>query len=79
MERSASLDRSETADSLREASPRLRQDLVVALLTDRLLGGPWSEAVGAATLRAQAEALPAALDWDPDVLELVDLVDAATA
>lgn len=79
VEKAASLDRSRCADSPREASPRLRQDLVVALLTDRLLGGPWSQDVSAAELRAEAEALPAALDWEPDVVELVDLVRAATA
>lgn len=78
VERSASLAASASASSPREASPRLRQDLVVALLTDRLLGGPWSQVVSDADLRAEAEALPAALDGDPDVVQLVDLVTRAT-
>ncbi|MBX9243479.1 von Willebrand factor type A domain-containing protein [Actinotalea ferrariae] len=78
VERSASLVGSETAASPREASPRLRQDLVIALLTDRLLDGPWSEIVSDADLRAEAEALPRALDWDDDVTQLVDLVHRAT-
>lgn len=79
VERSATLVASECATSPREASPRLRQDLVVALLTDRLLGGPWSEVVTGDDLRAEAEALPLALDRDPDVTQLVDLVHRATA
>lgn len=78
VERSATLVGSECASTLREASPRLRQDLVIALLTDRLVGGPWSEQVSSADLRAVAETLPAALDWDPDVTQLVELVNRAT-
>jgi Ca-activated chloride channel family protein len=78
VERSATLNGSDCASSPREASPRLRQDLVIALLTDRLVGGPWSEQVSGDDLRAEAEALPAALDWDPDVTQLVDLVNRAT-
>ncbi|MCL3861700.1 von Willebrand factor type A domain-containing protein [Actinotalea sp. K2] len=79
VEASATLAGSACATSPREASPRLRQDLVVALLTDRLVGGPWSAIVSAADLRAEAEGLPAALDGDPDVTQLVDLVNRATA
>jgi len=78
VERSGALAGSACATSPREASPRLRQDLVIALLTDRLVGGPWSEQVSGTDLRAEAEALPAALDWDPDVTQLVDLVNRAT-
>lgn len=78
VEHAATLVGSETAASPREASPRLRQDLVIALLTDRLLGGPWSEIVSDADLRAEAEALPRALDRDDDVTQLVDLVHRAT-
>ncbi|MBD7918947.1 von Willebrand factor type A domain-containing protein [Cellulomonas sp. Sa3CUA2] len=78
VERSGSLDGSATATSPRDAAPRLRQDLVVALLTDRLVGGPWSAVVGAADLRAEAAALPAVLDGDRDVAQLVDLVEVAT-
>ena len=78
VERSSTLAGSACATSPREASPRLRQDLVVALLTDRLLDGPWSAIVSDADLRAEAETLPAALDWDPDVTQLVDLVNRST-
>lgn len=74
VERSASMADSASATSPREASPRLRQDLVVALLTDRLVGGPWSAIVSGADLRAEAETLPAVLDGDPDVTQLVKLV-----
>ncbi|GIG41356.1 vWA domain-containing protein [Cellulomonas phragmiteti] len=78
VERSGALAGPDCADSPREASPRLRQDLVVALLTDRLVGGPWSELISAADLRAESRTLPAVLDGDPDVAQLVDLVDRAT-
>lgn len=78
VERFATLASSACAASPREASPRLRQDLVIALLTDRLVRGPWSEQVSGADLRAEAEGLPAAVDWDPDVSQLVDLVNRAT-
>lgn len=78
VERSGTLSASDTASSPREASPRLRQDFVVALLTDRLTGGPWSEHVSDADLRAEAEGLTAALDGDADVAQLVDLVHRAT-
>ena len=79
VERSGSLVATDCAESLHEASPRLRQDLVVALLTDHLVGGPWSDVVSPAVLNAEARALPAALDGDPDVTQLVELVDLATS
>ncbi len=79
VERTSTLDGSECATSLREASPRLRQDLVVALLADRLVDGPWSRVVSAADLRAEADKLPGLLDGDPDVAQLADLVNEATA
>ncbi|MBF0687927.1 MAG: von Willebrand factor type A domain-containing protein [Cellulomonas sp.] len=78
VERSASLAGSGGDTSLREASPRLQQDLVVALLTDRLLGGPWSDVVSGADLRAQAQGLLRVLDGDADVAQLVELVDQVT-
>ncbi len=78
VERAGTLTADDCASSPREASPRLRQDLVVALLADRLVGGPWSEVVSDVDLRAEAETLPAALDGDADVAELVDLVHRAT-
>lgn len=79
VERSATLAGSACATSPREASPRLHQDLVVALLTDHLIGGPWSATVSGAEIRAEAAALPGALDGDPDVTQLVDLVRWATS
>lgn len=78
VERDASLRRSDCAPSPREASPRLRQDLVVALLTDHLTDGPWSQEIAPADLRAEARTLLAVLDGDTDVHELVDLVERAT-
>ena len=67
-----------TVPTMDEASPRLRQDLVVAMLTDHLTGGPWSECVSTGDLRAEAAALAEALDGDRDVTELVRLVERAT-
>lgn len=78
VERSGSLVASDCAASPREASPRLHQDLVVALLTDRLHGGPWSAMVSDADLREQAGTLTAALDGDPEVTQLVALVKRVT-
>lgn len=77
VERSGSLVATDCARSPREASPRLYQDLVLAMLTDHLVGGPWSEYVSAADLREAARALPTSVDRDPDVVELADLVDWA--
>jgi Ca-activated chloride channel family protein len=68
----------ECARNLDQASPRLRQDLVVAMLTDRLTGGPWSEWTDSEDLRELAAGLPASLDGDRDVAELVRLIDRAT-
>lgn len=79
VERTRELQDFECADTLDEASPRLRQDLVVAMLTDHLTGGPWSEWVSTRDLREEAGALPEALDGDRDVAELVRLVERATA
>ena len=78
VERDATLTRGDCASTPREASPRLRQDLVVALLTDHLTDGPWSQEIAPADLRAEARTLLAVLDGDRDVAELVELVDRAT-
>ncbi|HET7762420.1 MAG TPA: von Willebrand factor type A domain-containing protein [Phycicoccus sp.] len=79
VEREARLGGSDCVTDLAEASPRLHQDLVVAMLTDRLVGGPWSQWAGPEVLRAAAEGLPGRLDGDPAVAELVGLVDRVTA
>ncbi|GAB3075899.1 vWA domain-containing protein [Pedococcus soli] len=78
VERTGSLRDSECADTVDQASPRLRQDLVVALLTDRLMEGPWSQWTSASDLRELAATLPAAVDEDRDVAELARLVDKVT-
>ncbi|KGM10892.1 vWA domain-containing protein [Cellulomonas carbonis] len=75
VERTGTLSGADVATSLGEASPRLRQDLVVAVLTDRLVGGPWSSLVSDSDLRREAKALTGVLDGDPDVTQLVQLVD----
>lgn len=75
VERTGTLSDAECARDVAQASARLQQDLVVALLTDHLVGGPWSESGGTAELRRQAADLPERLDGDRDVAELVDLVD----
>ncbi len=79
VERSAELAGHECVTDLGEASPRLQQDLVVAMLTDHLTGGPWSERAGPDTLRRAADGLTDRLDGDRDVAELVDLVERTTA
>ncbi|GAA2169187.1 vWA domain-containing protein [Pedococcus bigeumensis] len=78
VERTRQLRDGECAPTLDQASPRLRQDLVVAMLTDRLTHGPWSQWVSVSDLRQEAASLPAALDGDRDVAELVRLVEQAT-
>lgn len=78
VERTRQLRDADCAPTVEQASPRLRQDLVVAMLTDRLTGGPWSQWTGPGDLREQAAALPASLDGDRDVAELVRLVDRVT-
>ena len=78
VERRAQLRGVECAPTIDLASPRLHQDLVVAMLTDRLTDGPWSRWVGPGDLREQAATLPTALDGDRDVTELVRLIDLAT-
>lgn len=79
IERTRELRDAECARTLDHASPRLRQDLVVAMLTDHLTSGPWSEWVSTGELREEAAALPQALDGDRDVTELVRLVQLATS
>ncbi len=78
VERTRQLRDTESAPTMEQASPRLRQDLVIAMLTDRLTGGPWSGWTGPEDLRQHAAALPAALDGDRDVAELVRLIDRVT-
>jgi Ca-activated chloride channel family protein len=78
VERSRRMADAECVTDLADASPRLQQDLVVAMLTDRLSGGPWSGSVDASTLREEAGALPGRLDGDRDVAQLVELVDLVT-
>ena len=58
VERTRQLRGAECARSLDQAAPRLRQDLVVAMLTDHLTDGPWSEWVSAGDLRELAAGLP---------------------
>ncbi|MBM6401233.1 vWA domain-containing protein [Phycicoccus sonneratiae] len=79
VERRAALTGDDCVTDLDEASPRLQQDLVVAMLTDHLTDGPWSERVDPSTLREAARSLPDRLDGDRDVAELVDLVERTTA
>ncbi|EWT02467.1 hypothetical protein N865_05090 [Intrasporangium oryzae NRRL B-24470] len=78
VERSRQLSDAECAPSIEHASPRLQQDLVVAMLTDRLTGGPWTQWTRPDDLRQRAAAVTASLDSDRDVAELVGLIDRAT-
>ena len=78
VERTRELRDADCAPTVEQASPRLRQDLVVAMLTDRLTGGPWSRWTGPGDLREQSAALPASLDGDRDVAELVRLIERVT-
>ena len=78
VEHTRQLRDSQCAPSLGQAAPRLRQNLVIAMLTDRLTGGPWSRWTGAADLRNEAAALTDSLDSDRDVAELVRLIDRVT-
>ena len=59
------------APDLAAAAPRLHQDLVIAMLTDQLTRGPWSQWLSPEEVRAAAYRLPAALREDADVVELV--------
>jgi Ca-activated chloride channel family protein len=79
VERRAWLADGECAADLGAASPRLHQDLVVAMLTDQLTRGPWSQWVSPEEVRSEAYRLPGVLREDPDVAELVSLVDRAVA
>jgi Ca-activated chloride channel family protein len=78
VERTRQLRDAESAPTIEQASPRLRQNLVIAMLTDRLTDGPWSRWTGPADLRNQAAALTDSLDGDRDVAELVRLIDRVT-
>ena len=78
VERTRQLRDAECAPTLDQAAPRLRQDLVVAMLTDRLTNGPWSQWVSTSDLRDEAASLSSALDGDRDVAELVRLVERST-
>ncbi len=78
VERWEQLADAECAPDVSAAAPRLHQDLVVAMLTDQLTRGPWSQWLRPEEVRAEAYRLPATLGEDPDVVELVGLVDRAT-
>jgi len=78
VERTRQLRDSECAPTIEQASPRLRQNLVIAMLTDRLTDGPWSHWTGPGDLQEQAVALTDSLDGDRDVAELVSLIDRVT-
>lgn len=78
-ERRVWLAEGDCAPDLGAASPRLHQDLVVAMLTDQLTRGPWSQWVSPEEVRSEAYRLPGVLREDPDVAELVSLVDRAVA
>ncbi len=79
VERAGRLTLDDCAGSPETASPRLRQDLVIAMLTDRLVDGPWTERVSVADLRGRALMLSRDLGGDPDVTELVRLIDRVAA
>ncbi len=79
VERSAWLADGECAPDLGAAPPRLHQDLVLAMLADQLTRGPWSQRVRPEEVRSEAYRLPGILREDPDVAELVSLVDRAVA
>ncbi len=78
VERTRQLRDAECAPTIDQASPRLRQNLVIAMLTDRLTDGPWSHWTGPGDLQEQAVALTDSLDGDRDVAELVSLIDRVT-
>ncbi len=78
VERTRQLRGVECARSVEQASPHLRQDRVLAMLTDRLTGGPWSQWTSAEDLQELAAGLPASLDDDRDVAELVRLIERVT-
>lgn len=74
VERTATLAAGGAKAQLSEAPRRLHQDVVVAMLADRLMHGPWSGQTTQADLLAQATALTGRLDGDTDVAELVQLI-----
>ncbi|HRW19781.1 MAG TPA: von Willebrand factor type A domain-containing protein [Dermatophilaceae bacterium] len=73
-ERVAGLASKDTTRALDAAPRRLHQDVVVALVADRLAGGPWSRRTTLADLSAQTAAVTARIDGDRDVAELASLV-----
>ncbi len=74
VERQRSLAADQTTAPVAQASKRLHQDVVVALLADQLMRGPWSSQTSVGDLRAQANVLGARLPEDKDVLELIRLI-----
>ncbi|QIM22365.1 DUF3520 domain-containing protein [Phycicoccus sp. HDW14] len=79
VERSADLSDADCARDLDAASPRLQQDLAIAMLTDHLVDGPWSERVDWDTVRHAAADVAQRLGDDLDVAELATLVEFTTA
>lgn len=75
VERTRTLRPSDCAAPPSEASARLQQDLVIAMLTDHLTAGPWSRWVTGEDLRAEASQLSERLDGDAEVARLVGMVD----
>lgn len=74
VERSAQLSAAQTTAQLSEAHRRLHQDVLIAMLADRLMTGPWSGQLSAADLQTQANAVAGRLDGDAAVGELLGLI-----
>ena len=64
----------QTTAQLSRANRRLHQDVLIAMLTDRLMTGPWSGQLTAADLQAQADAVGGRVDGDAAVGELLGLI-----
>jgi Ca-activated chloride channel homolog len=62
---------------LAEAAPRLRLDVVVVAFAEHLRGAPWGDISSLGAVRERAAALPGEVREDPDVRDLLDLIDRA--
>lgn len=77
VDRSATLTMDDLAASFDEASPRLRQDVLVAAWAEALRNGPWAESLGLEAVAANAGQLSGLFPDEARTTEFVELTEAA--
>jgi Ca-activated chloride channel family protein len=65
-------------ESFEDTSPRYQLTVLAAQYAEVLRGSPWAENTSLTDIYRLARSLRSSLEYDPDVLEFIDLVDQAS-